>query len=63
MIFIVKARLWRGPVLLTMKIIVKVADTLGCERWREHSSVPAAWPAGRWEIPSDREKKPCLQSV
>ncbi|MBP1996359.1 hypothetical protein [Paenibacillus eucommiae] len=27
--------------------IVKVADPLGCERWRDRSSVPAAWPAGQ----------------
>ncbi|MBP1989789.1 hypothetical protein [Paenibacillus eucommiae] len=39
-----------------MKNIVKVADPIGCERWRDRSSVPAAWPAGRWESPPIQRK-------
>ncbi|MBP1995144.1 hypothetical protein J2Z66_006786 [Paenibacillus eucommiae] len=35
MFFIDKVRMWRRLLLLTMKNIAKVANPLGCERWRD----------------------------
>ncbi|MBP1993805.1 hypothetical protein [Paenibacillus eucommiae] len=60
MFFIVKVNIWRRPVLLTMKNIVKVA---GGGRWLylAHIFIPSA--SARWEISSNQEKNPCWLSV